>query len=106
MLRTPQLTLAATQQRLSDAYGVSSRFPAGTPNPTTDIPLRQIIVQAAAAAAYIGEDPATLSTSVYGYTIASGGAVTLGPFDTGPMKLSDFYALGSGATLHITAIPY
>ena len=33
-------------------------------------------------------------------------ALTLGPFTTGPLKLSDLYASGAGATLSILGVPY
>lgn len=101
-LRTYQLALAATQKRLSDVYGGA----AGAPTAAVDIPYRQVILQAEAAAAYVGMDPPTLATNNYGVTIASGASVVLGPFDTGPIKLSDFYVLGAGCTLHVTGIPF
>ncbi len=103
-LRTYQLTLAATQKRLSDAYGGASLT--GNISPAQDIPYRQLIIQSEAAASYIGWDPATLSTSIYGVTLTTGSSLVLGPFDTGPLHLSDIYALGSGATLHVTGIPF
>lgn len=105
MLRSYNLTLAATQQRLSDVYGGAP----GSVDPKVDIPYRQVILQASGAAAYIGADPAVLSTTVYGNKVDSantGPGTILGPFDQGPIKLSDLYALGAGAVLHITGIPY
>jgi len=103
--RSFNLTLAATQQRVSDVYG-------GTPgsiDPKVDIPYRQVWLQASGAAAFIGSDPAVLSTTVYGNKVDSantGSGLELGPFNQGPIKLSDLYALGSGSTLHILGIPY
>jgi len=105
MVRTFQLALAATQKRLSDVYGGA----AGVLDPKTDVPYRQLILQAEAAAAFIGSDPATLSTTVYGNKIDNtntGSGLILGPFNQGPLRLSDLYALGSGSTLHITGVPY
>lgn len=104
-LRTYQLTLAATQQRLSDAYGTSAKFPAGSADPALDIPYRQVTLQAEAAAAYVGMD-ATVATNKYGNKIAIDGSVTYGPFPSGPVHLSDFYVLGAGSTLHVSAIPF
>ena|SRR5688572_5002728 len=105
MLRTMQLVLAAGQQRLSDAYGGASIAPPGTLNAAQDIPYRELTFQAEAAACFLGATSA-VTTTAYGYTIASGGNKTFGPYDTGPMRLSDFYAVGAGCTLHITGIPF
>jgi hypothetical protein len=104
MLRTFQLSLAATQQRLSDVYG-GADVP-GNEVAKDDIPYRQVILQAATAAAYVGSDPATLSTTVYGNKIAIDGSLVLGPFDQGPIKLSDLYVLGASCVLHVTGIPF
>lgn len=104
-LRTYQLTLAAGQQRLSDVYGVSAKFPAGTPNPATDIPYRQVILQAETAVAYLGSDT-LVAAGAYGYQLPIAGSVTLGPFDTGPIHLSDIFAAGANAILHVTGIPF
>ena len=104
-LRSYNLTLAATPLRVSDVYGGA----AGSLDPKVDIPYRQVILQASGAAAYIGFDPAVLSTTVYGNKVDSantGPGTVLGPFDQGPIHLSDLYALGSGATLHVTGIPF
>lgn len=105
MVRSYNLTLAATQQRLSDVYGGAP----GSIDPKVDIPYRQVILQASGAAGYIGYDPVVLSTTVYGHKIDSantGAGVTVGPFNEGPIKLSDLYALGAGSTLHILGVPY
>jgi hypothetical protein len=74
-------------------------------SPVTDIPYRQVILQAEAAAAYIGMD-ATVATNNYGTTLASGASMVLGPFDSGPVHLSDLYVLGAGATLHVSGVPF
>jgi hypothetical protein len=105
MVRTFQLALAATQKRLSDVYGGSS----GILDPKTDIPYRYLVLQAEAAAAYLGSDPATLSTTTYGNKVDNtntGQGCILGAFDAGPIRLSDLYALGAGSTLHILGIPF
>lgn len=100
-IRTYQLALAAGQKRLSDVYGGV----AGVANPVTDIPYRQVTLQAEAAAAFLGMDT-TVATNNYGITLASGASVTLGPFDQGPLHLSDIFAVGAGATLHVVGVPY
>jgi hypothetical protein len=33
-------------------------------------------------------------------------STSLGPFDTGPLKLSDLYAVGAGATLTVLGVPF
>lgn len=100
-LRSYQLALAAAAKRLSDVYGGA----AGVANPVTDITYRQVTLQAEAAAVYIGMDDTTASNK-YGTTLATGAAVTFGPFDTGPLHLSDFYVAGAGATVHVSGIPF
>ena len=100
MIRTYQLVCTATPQRLSDVYGDG----AGVVNAAHDIPYRQIIFQVEAANVYLGAD-ATVSTTKYGLmgdttsnnkSIPSGG---LGPFETGPLKLSDFWVVGAALVL-------
>lgn len=102
-LRTLQLALAATQKRLSDAYAGSTP---GVANPATDIPYRQVTLQAEGAAVYVGSD-ILVSTTVYGNKIATDGSLTFGGgFDSGPLHLSDFYVLGASATVHVSGIPF
>jgi hypothetical protein len=100
-----QLALAAAAQRLSDVYGDG----AGVINAAHDIPYRQILLSAAAADAFIGDDGQVTSTD-YGIRVDFDATnwtyVSLGPFEMGPLKLSDFYAAGAGSTLHILAIPF
>jgi hypothetical protein len=99
------LTVGAVAQRLSDVYGDG----AGVVNAEHDLPYRQILLQSeeAAVTAYIGE--ATVSTTDYGVAVPSAAVtppvVSIGPFETGPVKLSQLYAVG-GADLHILAIPF
>src|SRR5262245_48816239 len=102
-LRSYQLALAATPKRLSDVYG-------GPLDAAKDIPYRQLFFQAEGADLYIGSD-STVSTTNYGVKAivtgssnAPGGG--LGPFDSGPIKLSDFWAVGAGATIHIVGVPF
>lgn len=101
-LRSYQLALAATPKRLSDVYG-------GPLDPAKDIPYRQLILQSEGADLYIGTDN-TVSTTNYGVKASVVGQSTpgggLGPFSTGPLKLSDLWAVGAGATLHILGVPF
>lgn len=94
-----QITLAAAAKRLSTVYA----------NPTVggpdDIPYRQILLTVETGPAYLGAASDVASTN-YGITIAAtGDPVSIGSFDTGPVKLSDFWVAGTG-TLHILGIPY
>lgn len=95
-----QLSLTGVARRLSDVYGDG----ASVINAAHDIPYRQLLLQSETAAVQLG-DAATVSSTVYGNSIATGAILTLGPFETGPLKLSDLWAFGT-ATLHILGIPY
>lgn len=101
-LRSYQLTLAAAAKRLSDVYGGTP----GVANPVTDITYRQITLYAEGAAVAVGMASDTVAAGPYGDLIASSARVTYGPFDTGPLHLSDFYVAGAGATVHVTGIPF
>jgi hypothetical protein len=92
-----QLVSTAVPQRLSDVYLDGP----GVVNAAHDIPYRQLILQASAAVT-IGETSAKAAT---GIPIGVAGTITLGPFDTGPLKLSEFWVVGA-ATLSILGIPY
>ncbi len=101
--KTFNMTVGAVAKRLSDVYGDG----VGVVNAANDIPYRQVILQAETADIEIGD--ATVTTSIYGTKIpftAPAAWVTLGPFETGPIKLSEIYAISTNATLHITGIPY
>ena len=104
-LRSYQLVLAATPKRLSDVYGGT----AGVADPKTDISYRQVILQAEGSDLYLGGDN-TVSTTNYGAKASVIGQATpsggLGPFDSGPIRLSDIWAVGAGATLHILGVPF
>lgn len=112
-LKTGQLTLSASPQRLSNAYGGASLNNAvggtGPSSPAAqDIPYKQVTVQAEAAALFIGDTlsgTGVLSTTNYGITLTSGSSYTFGPFDDGPIKLSDIIILGNGATAHFVGVP-
>jgi hypothetical protein len=98
-----QLTLAAAAQRLSDVYGDG----VGVVNAANDLPYRQLLLSATGADAFVGDDAEVDSTD-YGALVDSTALtpVVLGPFETGPLKLSDLYVAGAGATLHVLAIPF
>ena len=98
-IRSYNLTLGAAAARVSDAYG-------GALTAAKDIPYRQILLSSSGADAFVGDSD--VSTTVYGVKLDSTDLqpVYLGGFDEGPLKLSDLYAGGAGATLHILAIPY
>jgi hypothetical protein len=100
--RSFNLSLNAAAKRLSDVYGDG----AGVINAANDIPYRQIILESETGAVQIGS-ASTVSATVYGNSIATGASLTLGPFSTGPIKLSDLWAFSAGGTtLHILGIPY
>lgn len=105
------LTFSGVAQRLSDVY------PGATPgvkNDVTDIPYRQILLQADpanAAVVYIGDDN-TVSATDHAIALDPTQAtaqdrVSIGPFETGPIKLSDFWVLGTNAQrLMVGAVPF
>jgi len=99
-----QLTLAAAALRLSDVYGDG----AGVVNPVNDIPYRQILLTASGADAFVGASTQTVTATVFGIQVdsASPEPASIGPYTSGPVKLSDFYVAGAGSTLHILAIPF
>jgi hypothetical protein len=92
-----QLTSTAVPKRLSDVYGDG----AGVVNATNDIPYRQVILQSSAAVT-VGDSAAHAAT---GLPIGVAGTITLGPFSTGPIKLSELWVVGA-ATISILGIPY
>jgi len=105
------VTGGAAAVRLSDAYG----GPTGVVNAATDVPYRQLFLQAHPAngtALYIGDNDLTApDNSAFVLQPGAGNypAVTLGPFDTGPMKLSDFWVVGlagGSPRLLISGVPY
>jgi len=107
--------LANTPTRLSDVYGDG----VGIALARNDIPYRQIILtddpEDPTAAIYIGASNLVTNTNFAFYllvveiagTAAATSPVILGPFETGPMKLSDFWAFSTAAqALYIGGIPY
>jgi hypothetical protein len=105
MIVSGQLILAAAAQRLSNVYGGASL--GNVVNAVQDLPYRQILLMADGADAFIGQDDLTTST-VWGTKVDSTDLqpVTLGPFTTGPVKLSDLWVAGAGATLHFIGVPF
>lgn len=101
-LRSYSVALSATPKRLSDAYGVGA---AGSVDAASDIPYRQILLQVTGAAAAVGSSNAVTPST--GLPLVVGAEPTsLGPFATGPVKLSDLWVVGAGATLSILGVPF
>lgn len=92
------LTLTGTAQRLSTVLGVT------TPGGEQDQACRQIILAADPAnanAVYVGSDD-TVSDSNHAFALDPTQATardreTIGPFDAGPVKLSEFWVLGTAS---------
>jgi hypothetical protein len=97
VIKTYQVALAATSKRLSDPFGGDEKL---------NIPFRQLIISSSGADAYLG-DASTVTTAT-GLKVATAlpTPLSIGPFSTGPVKLSDFYAIGAGATLTILGVPF
>jgi hypothetical protein len=99
-----QLALAAAAQRLSNGYGGPSL--GNVVNPAQDLPILEVVIQSAGAAAFMG-DAADVTSTEYGTTITTTNeGVHLGPFAAGALKLSDLWVAGAGATLHVTAVTF
>jgi hypothetical protein len=100
-----QLALAAGAQRLSNLYGGASL--GDTVSPAQDVPLRQVLLTADGADAFVGATSAVTSTA-YGTKVdsAENVPVSIGPFNSGGIKLSDIWVAGAGATLHVTGIVF
>jgi|OpeIllAssembly_1097287.scaffolds.fasta_scaffold128951_2 hypothetical protein len=97
MIRHYEVTLTAAAQNVATALGLTA---------ATDIPFRQLFFQTFTADAYLGGS--TVSTSSFGMKLLATGSpiTTVGGFDCGPLKLSDFYAVGNTAVVHILGIPF
>ena len=101
-----QLNLSGKAVRLSDVYGGTP----GVPDPTTDIPYRWLTFQADGGDVYLGSDN-TVTSSQYGLRL---GQTTLrdatgswGPFGSGAVRLSDFWAFGApGTKLHFLGLRF
>jgi hypothetical protein len=94
--------LGVTGKRLSDVYGGV----AGTPDETKNIPYRQFIIQALGADGFIGAASSVTASNGYKLAVTATVPFVLGPFETGPVKLSDLWAAGAGSTLNIIGVPF
>ena len=110
-IRAYTLTLTGVAQRLSQV--LASGAANVEPNKSEDIPFRQIRLQADPANAnvvYVG-DASTVSATVHGGSLdpteASAESLTLGPFPTGPLRLSDLWVIGTNAQrLMVLGVPF
>ena len=97
------LTVTAVAQRLSVAIPTV----AGAPGP--DEAYRQLVLTAETADCFIGASSA-LTTTNFGFKLFVAAATTIplgiGPFDAGPIKLSDIWVIGTSGKLHIFGVPY
>jgi hypothetical protein len=104
------LTLTGVAQRLSQVY--ASGGANADPSMQDDICYRQILLMADpanAAVVYIGGS--TVSSTSHGFSLdptqASQGPVSLGPFETGPLKLSEIWVLGTNdERLMVGLVPF
>ena len=94
------LTITAVAQPLSNALTPTTR------GGIVDEAMRQIILTTETDC-FIGGSSA-VTTSNYGYKVVSAQTlpVVIGPFETGPVKLSDLWVIGTSGKLHILAIPF
>jgi hypothetical protein len=101
-LRSYQLTITAAAQRLS------SILPDPAVGGKSDESFREIHLTSDTDC-FIGATSA-ITTSVYGLKIFAQVAgqypIELGPYDTGPIKLSDIWVIGTSGILHILGIPF
>ena len=105
------LTMTGVAQRLSDVYGDGI----GVVVPASDIPYREITFQAKdtnGADIYVGHTSAVSATN-FGFHVDYPKAGTnnppsrLGPYNAGPLHLSDFWVLGTnGEILTIGGVPF
>ena len=101
MIVTYTLALAASAKRVSDVFG----GPANSVDQAKNIPFRQLLISATGAAATLGSAGVTTTTGV---TISHTAAqpLSIGPFDTGAVKLADLYAVGAGSTITVLGVPF
>ena len=97
MIKSYQLALTGSAQRLSTLFAGDE---------SQNIPFRQLLFQSSGADAALGSTNTV--TAVTGLKVLATASlpIVLGPFDTGPVKLSDVYAIGSGATLTVLGVPF
>ncbi len=96
------LTITAAAQKLSSALANTERGGA------QDEAYRQIILTCETDC-FIGAS-SSLTTSTYGYKLFAATNATMplviGPFDAGPVKLSDLWVIGTSGKLHILGVTY
>lgn len=103
--RMYNLTVTAAAQPLSAAIPTDP-----TRGGTRDEAMRQVLLSMDTAVAFVGDS--TVTTTSYGVEVFVAASpnnplpVTIGPFETGPFKLSDLYVVGTSGKLHILAIPF
>jgi len=90
------LTLSGSAQRLSSVLGDTQ------PGGTQDVACRQILLAADpanTAVVYVGGASPVVSATSHAFSLdptqASQGPVSIGPFNAGPVKLSEIWALGT-----------
>lgn len=104
------LNLSGAAQRLSQVY--ASGAGNAQPSAAEDIPYRQVFIQAFDANSndvYVGSSNA-VSASNYGFHLDAANnipPVVLGPFETGPIKLSDIWVIGTlNEDISILGVPF
>jgi hypothetical protein len=107
---TYQLTLNGAAQRLSNVYGGAAN--AAIPSPVTDIPYRTVTFQGLKANTndiFVG-NTSSVSSTVHGFRIDptdTQAPIVLGSYDSGPLKLSDFWVLGTSTeVLVVSGVPF
>lgn len=102
LVKSFTLQTGAAAVQLSDAYGDGT----SVVNAAHDIPYRMLLLSAETADIEVGDSAVT--TSLYGLKIQSAATlpVALGPWETGPIKLSEIWCIGTSGKLHILGIPY
>jgi len=100
MVKDFTLTITAAAQRLSSVLATPAVGGAD------DIPYRQLLLTTETDC-FLGGSSA-LTTSNYGVKLASAQTlpVVIGPFETGPVKLSDLWVIGTSGKLHILGVPF
>lgn len=100
-VRMYNVTITAAAQRLSVALANTER---GGP---ADEAMSQILLTADTDC-YLGDS--TVTTTTYGLKLfaatASSPVVSIGPWEAGPVKLSDIWVIGTSGKLKILAFPY
>lgn len=98
-LRHFTLTITAAAQRLSSVLSPT------TPGGSADEAYREIQLTTETDC-FIGNSAVT--TADYGVKILSAATlpVKIGPFESGPVKLSEIYVVGTSGKLHVLGVPF